>query len=77
MIYLSPENRSAFGDETFFWVWLKGTYKHNFVLPQWYGETDVVLRYSTRVRSFCQTREKIYRNVLGVIARDETESWTE
>ena len=47
MIYLSPENRSAFGDETF-WVWFERIFQNtSYVLPPIYNEGDVVLRYST------------------------------
>ena len=59
MIYLSPENRSAFGDETF-WVWFEKNFPDtSYVLPQWYGETDVVLRYSTMGAIFCKPGKSI------------------
>jgi len=47
MIYLSPENRSAFGDETF-WVWFERNFPNSsYALPPVYNPEDVVLRYST------------------------------
>ncbi len=47
MIYLSPENRSAFGDETF-WVWFERNFANtSYSLPSTYKDGDVVLRYST------------------------------
>lgn len=47
MIYLSPENRSAFGDETF-WVWFERTFPNtSYALPSAYNPEDVILRYST------------------------------
>jgi len=46
-IYLSPENRSALGDETF-WVWFERTFPNtSYSLPSVYNPEDVVLRYST------------------------------
>jgi hypothetical protein len=47
-IYLSPEIKSGYGEETF-WVWAEKTFPGNsFDLPEDFGPKDVVLRYSTK-----------------------------
>lgn len=48
MIYLSPEVKSGYGEETF-WVWGEKIFINNsFDLPSAFHRDDVVLRYSTK-----------------------------
>ena len=47
MIYLSPMQKSGYGEETF-WVWFEKNFENiSFNLPEKYEKNDTILRYST------------------------------